>query len=247
MVKARVSRLPHWWFAYTSDTAALVAATGYPADRITVVDNAIETEALVQLAETITNREILEFREAHGIRSRNVALFVGGMYPEKRLRFLIGAARNIRLAVPDFELILVGAGPSQEVAREAASSLPWVHYTGPLFGREKATAFATAKTLLMPGLVGLAVLDSFAFSRPIVTTNIDYHSPEISYVVDRENGLITEDDIASYAAVVGQLFRDPALESRLRDGCHRSAKRYTLHNMVDRFSYGVQMALARPG
>jgi L-malate glycosyltransferase len=37
--------------------------------------------------------------------------------------------------------------------------------------------------MLMPGLVGLAVLDAFADGIPRVTTVIEYHSPEIEYLV----------------------------------------------------------------
>ena len=42
---------------------------------------------------------------------------------------------------------------------------------------------------LLPGAVGLGVLDSFAFDVPLVTVDLPYHGPEIDYVRDGENGV----------------------------------------------------------
>ena len=36
-----------------------------------------------------------------------------------------------------------------------------------------------SKLLLMPGLVGLSVMDSFVGTCPLVTTDVAVHSPEI--------------------------------------------------------------------
>jgi hypothetical protein len=45
-VKRLSSRWPHWWFAYTEGSAEIVRDLPYPADRITVVQNAIDTTEL---------------------------------------------------------------------------------------------------------------------------------------------------------------------------------------------------------
>jgi hypothetical protein len=40
--------------------------------------------------------------------------------------------------------------------------------------------FILSKLVLMPGLVGLAVLDASALEVPLVTTAVPYHTPELT-------------------------------------------------------------------
>ena len=42
-------RTPNWWFAYTDGTADRVLSGGFPANRITVVQNAVDTSALTEV------------------------------------------------------------------------------------------------------------------------------------------------------------------------------------------------------
>ena len=93
------------------------------------------------------------------------------------LKFLLEACALVRAEVPDFEMIFVGSGADAGLVSQAARRHDWIHYVGPKFGRELVPYFMASKLLLMPGLVGLVVLDSFACEVPLVTTNVAYHSP----------------------------------------------------------------------
>lgn len=246
-VKRVVSRWPHWWFAYTEGSAEIVRGLPYPADRITVVQNAIDTTALRKGRACVDDDVRSALRSRWGIRSQNVAVYSGGLYAEKRVRFLLEAAHALRRRVPDFELIVLGAGPDQRLVENAARENPWIHYAGPCFGREKAAYFSLSRVMLMPGLVGLAVVDSFAVEVPLVTVDLPYHSPEIEYLRHGENGLKlpVETQPQAYAAAVADLFSDDARLERLRAGCRSAATVYTLEAMVDRFADGVLAALSR--
>ena len=102
------------------------------------------------------------------------------------------------------------------------------------------------KLILMPGLVGLAVIDSFVAGLPIVTTDLSYHSPEIEYLRSGENGVMVApaDDPAAYAAEVSALLLDGDRLQHLRKGCAMSAERYSMSQMVERFASGIREALA---
>ena len=44
-----LARTPNWWFAYTDGTADRVLSAGFPANRMTVVQNAVDTSGLTEL------------------------------------------------------------------------------------------------------------------------------------------------------------------------------------------------------
>ena len=100
--------------------------------------------------------------------------------------------------------------------------------------------------VLMPGLVGLAIIDSFVAGLPIVTTDLDYHSPEIEYLHSGSNGVMVREaeDPGAYAEAVCTLLQNPATLQQLRDGCVESAQHYSMTQMVERFANGVKEALA---
>ena len=127
----------YWWFAYTNDVANIVAEVGFPRKRITVFNNAIDTSSIRLEMEQTSKEDLKSLREELGISSDNVGIFIGGMYKEKRVDFLIKAAVLIRQQIPDFELLLVGAGRDETIAIKAAAEHDFIHYTGPKFGREK--------------------------------------------------------------------------------------------------------------
>ena len=104
------------------------------------------------------------------------------------------------------------------------------------------------KTFLMPGLVGLAVLDSFAYGMPMVTTDYPYHSPEIDYLEDGLNGVIVKDaeNPRAYADAVIRVLKDEPYRKGLKDGARKALKTYTIESMAERFAEGVIRALEAP-
>jgi glycosyltransferase involved in cell wall biosynthesis len=236
-----------WWFAYTDATRRHLESLGFPPERITVFNNAVDTGALREIADTVTDEEIAERTAALGIRSGNIAVFVGGLYPDKRIEFLVEAADRVRRQVPDFTLLVLGGGVDRQKLDALAESRSWVIVAGPRHGREKVVMMRAAKLFLMPGLVGLAVLDAGAVGLPMVTTAYPYHSPEIAYLQDGANGVIVPDwqDVDAYADAVVELLRDEARCVELAEAARTAASRYTIEAMAERFAAGVVAALGK--
>ena len=235
-----------WWFAYTGLSQGLVADAGYPADRITNVENAYDTRALSDELSSVTVDELDAFRQRIGIASGNVGIYMGALYKEKRIDFLIECAKRVRAAVPDFELLIVGGGPEAHLAKDAAARHVWIHAPGPLFGRDKAIALKASKLFLIPGIVGLAVLDSFAAGMPMITAANRYHGPEIDYLRHGENGFMVEpgNDADAYAQTAISLLRDESKRLRVAAHARADATRYTAENMAEKFADGIVAALA---
>lgn len=239
-LKRKISMRVDWWFAYTELSQKVISDSGYNINHITLVNNAIDNSLLVQGKAKIKDSELVSLRKRLGIRSDNVAIYCGGIYADKKIDFLIDSILKIKSSVPDFEVIIVGDGPEQYKVKAISENNKWVHYVGPKFGENIIPYFLISKVMLMPGLVGLAVVDSFVLSVPMATTDLPIHSPEISYLKNQNNGVMTKHDVDEYASGVIEMLSNDKLLLELKRGCENSANQITLYNMVKNFSEGIQ-------
>lgn len=245
--KRLYSRLPHWWFAYTDGSARRVTKMGFDPARVTVVQNAIDTSTLRDQVAAVPSGDLSRFRLSTGSTEGDTALFIGSLYPEKRLDFLFEAAALVRERRPAFKLLVAGDGPDRQKVERGAASAEHLEYLGRLDGEARAVALRAADCVLMPGLVGLGILDAFAAEAPMITTAHNIHSPEIEYLLPGENGIIVSEagNPARYAEAVVDLLTDRTLSTRLQKGCRRAAMKYTNAKMVNNFRAGVHQALAQ--
>lgn len=247
-LKSTTSLFCDWWFAYNDLSAEIVARLGFPRDRITSVQNSIDTGSISAARRKVSPEHLAALRAELGIESENVAVFTGGLYHEKRLPFLLEACQLVRKDIKDFELIVIGKGPESDLIKSAAAANPWLHYLGAKNDAEKVPYWMLSKLLLMPGLVGLVVLDSFALGVPMVTTDYPYHSPEISYLKSGVNGVVVSpwSDARSYASHVVQLLSNPARLEMLAGNALKAAEFYTVEQMAKNFANGISSSLAAP-
>jgi glycosyltransferase involved in cell wall biosynthesis len=242
-IKRIYSRRASWWFAYTTGVKQIIAEMGFPPERITVVQNAIDTRVLQERAAKVDAAALEKVRRELGLGPGKVGVYCGGLYEQKRLPFLVESCVKIRESVPGFELIVVGAGLQQGIIQEAAQRYPWLHYVGPKFGANVVPYLKLADVFLMPGLVGLGLLDAFALQKPFVTTSYPYHSPEIEYLDNGQNGVMTGNTMNEYVQGVVHVLTSEALCERIRAGCQVASKKYTIENMRDNYANGIIAAL----
>jgi glycosyltransferase involved in cell wall biosynthesis len=226
--RSAISRLPHWWFAYTEGGAEQVRRLGFPAGRITVVQNAADTSWAQHAVPT---------------KVPGRCVFIGSLYRGKGIDFLVAAADRVASQRPEFSLVIVGDGPERSRVDSWAADRPYLRATGPLFGRAKAAELTAAQLVLAPGMVGLAVVDSFAAAAPMVTTDMPFHGPEVEYLEHGRNGWIVPDRVDAFAEVVETLLGRPDLIIGARAACRSAAERYSLRAMTERFAGGVAAAL----
>ncbi|MEW8060084.1 MAG: glycosyltransferase family 4 protein [Candidatus Thiodiazotropha endolucinida] len=229
-----------WWFAYTEATVAILLDAGFPRDKITCLNNAIDTSEFKGQISSVTETELLELKKKYNLPvDARIGLFCGSLYPEKKLELLISAADLIHRDIPEFRLIVIGDGPSGDYLRQELQSRPWAISVGIKRGREKAALFKLSNVMLNPGLVGLHVLDAFSAGLPMITTNNALHSPEIVYLKENVTGRLTEDNPYDYADAVSGLLKNQDLYLRMSQAALRAADEYTLQNMVNNFAQGV--------
>ncbi len=234
-----------WFFAYTEGGGTAVASQGYPGERVTVVNNSVDTTDLVEGLRRLSDQAVIEFRRRHDLRN-STALFLGGLDASKRLDFLLDSAAIVHENLPDFRLVIAGDGVERERITSFAANNTWCVYLGQVHGPEKWSALAAADVLTMPGRVGLVAVDSFAAGLPIITTNWPLHAPEFEYLIPGKNGLVVEDDIHAYARELENVLVDVPMRQRLSSHARDSAEHYSVEKMAKRYLDGIRQWMMHP-
>jgi glycosyltransferase involved in cell wall biosynthesis len=233
-----------WWFAYTELTKRILVEQGFPADRITCLNNAIDNDRfLVDLAATSDASLAAVASECGLAPNAPLGLYCGSLYPDKRLDLLADAAERIHAAIPAFRLVVIGDGPSRPMLEARLAGCEWARCVGAKRGLEKAAYFRRATAILSPGAVGLHVLDAFCAGLPMFTTANARHGPEIAYLEHGRNGFVLADEAAAYADAVIAILRDPARHAAVAAAARASAREYTLDGMVRNFARGIEECL----
>jgi glycosyltransferase involved in cell wall biosynthesis len=245
--KERTLNWVDWWFAYTEGTARYLRQHSVPPQKITAVQNSVDTRKIQLCVKKLSLHAKASRRASLGIcPSAPVGIFVGMLHKVKSIPFLIQAGEMIRQTIPKFQLIVVGGGPDEEEIKHNAAQLPWVHFVGPQFGDRKSQLLAISDVFLLPGRAGLAVLDGFAAGLPLIATRLSIHGPEMEYFEEGRNGVMTAPDPEAYARAIGLLLSNPKELQLLREGAANSAEKYSIEKMVENFKRGILQCLARP-
>lgn len=243
-VKKQLANYCDWWFAYTQGVGRYVASLGFPEDRITILNNSIDTSEFKMLLAAQSDADVTSFKLENGIGPSNrVGLYCGSLYGEKKIDFLLNSARLIHKQNPDFILLVVGSGKDKALVDCASRDCSFIKYLGPLFGKKKALAFRSSEIFVCPGLVGLAVLDAFTAALPLFTTDIPEHSPEIEYLENNINGRMVPADINLYSQAIVSIFANHNDMARLRNNARLSSEKYSIENMAGNFVKGILQAI----
>jgi L-malate glycosyltransferase len=237
-----------WWFAYTTKSVDALKLVGFPEERITNVNNAIDNAAFEQDMNNVTEAMLASIRAQCKLDQRSVVgLYCGALYEEKRLDLLVAAADLIHQCNPDFRLVVIGAGAKAEFIQEAFRTREWATAVGLKSGVEKAAYFKLAHVILNPGLIGLIALDALCVGLPIITTGGDtHHSPEVAMLESGLTGYFPEPTPQAYAQTVIDLLADKQRYIKSCEAALKAAKQYTIENMVQCFADGVEACLYHP-
>lgn len=243
-IKRVISRRASWWFAYTDMTLRIVTALGYPAARVTVLNNSIDTGALKRQMASLPEADRATIRANFALSPGRTAIFLGSLYSEKRVDVLLAAAELLSEADPKFRLLIVGDGPQRELVKQFCEKNTWCHWLGSRTGSDKALFLSVSDVMLCPGLVGLVVLDAFVAGLPLVTMENASHPPEAAYLVAGRNCVQSAPDIHEYFKAANAVLSDRGLRHSLSQECLAASEHFTLENMADRFCRGIISALS---
>lgn len=226
---------------YTEGGADYWRKQGFHNDRVIPYFNTLDVEGLRKAGADITEQQLAKLRRKLGLEGKRVLLFSGRLYAEKRVDFLLKAFAILKKTYPNVGLLIIGDGEERINLERLATQLDLrdAHFLGEIVDpKETSVYFSLADLMVIPGLVGLAIVHGFAYGLPLITTKHGFHSPEIEYLSDK-NGVITRHDIFHYAEAMASLLSSPQRLETMKQAATDQADELQLPHSVHRFVDGV--------
>jgi glycosyltransferase involved in cell wall biosynthesis len=251
-IKKGFTRLADGFIAYTRSGGEQLIASGYPRDRTFCVQNTIDMSAQLALYEADRDTDEQAVRREFGLLPDSaVFVFIGRLVPIKRVDQLIEAVGTIargRLCRRPVEALIVGAGMCEAGLKAQAVGTPGIHFLGALPPNDKvARALKISAAAVVPGMVGLVANHALAHGRPVITRELDAHSPEIEYIEHDVSGLIVAGDMAEFAAILARFADDRDWQARLALGALGARDALRMDDMAARFDEAVRVTVERLG
>ena len=228
-LRYRLSRALETWVLRRADAVTTicgglreeVVARGVPAERVTIIPNAVDAEALVP-----SRAEAAASRRALGLEGACVLGFIGSFFAWEGLALAIEAMPRILARRPDVRLLLVGGGVHEPALRQATAQLGLdgqVIFTGQVPHAQVAELYDVIDLLVYPRLplrltdmvTPLKPLEAMALGKALVAADVGGHRELIE---DGETGVLFKaGDAAALAEAVLRVIDDAALAARLRE------------------------------
>jgi PEP-CTERM/exosortase A-associated glycosyltransferase len=191
-----------------------IVARGVPADKVTVIPNAVDIAQFPMLGARDAALE-----ETLGLRGKQVLGFIGSFYAYEGLDLLLAALPAILEVRPDTRLLLVGGGPQEQALKAQAASLgieDKIVFTGrvphaqvPAYSSLVDAFVFPRKSMRLTELVTpLKPLEAMAQGRVVLASDVGGHKELIEH--GRTGYLFRHDDVTDLARCASQALADPA-------------------------------------
>lgn len=224
-------RNSHAYLCYGTQFANELKEQGYKPEAIFVAQNTLNVEAVY---------DNNDFHEIRGNDKPINFLFVGVIFPGKRLDAAIKVAKNLKEKGLGFKFYIVGSGAELENLRNQVESLGLeneISMPGAQYGKDLQKYFNQADVFLLPGTGGLAVNEAMAYSLPVITTPGD--STAYDLIEEGKNGFILDFEYKLDELEEKMKFfikSDPAILKRMGERSLKIVKnKASMANMVVQF------------
>jgi PEP-CTERM/exosortase A-associated glycosyltransferase len=227
-----------------------IVARGVPADKVTVIPNAVDIAHFPMLGARDAALE-----EKFGLGGKQVLGFIGSFYAYEGLDLLLAAFPAILEQRPDTRLLLVGGGPQERQLKEQAASLgiaEKIVFTGrvphaqvPAYSSLVDAFVFPRKSMRLTELVTpLKPLEAMAQGRVVLASDVGGHKELIE---DGRTGfLFRPDDVVDLARCAVDALADPAALGRIiANGRAFVEAERNWRASVQRYAAVYQRALAR--
>ncbi len=201
----------------------LIEQQGFPAERLTLIPNGVDTQVFYPRIADET------LRERWGIPSRVPLIgLVGRLSRQKGHTNLFAALPKVWEVFPEAHLVLVGEGELEASLRTQAAQLDSqgrIHFVGQQV--QMPQVLATLDLFVLPSLyegLPFALLEAMAMERAIVATAVDGTVDLLTH--QQEGLLIPPGEVAPLATAMIHLLGDENLRQQLGQAARRKVVNY---------------------
>jgi glycosyltransferase involved in cell wall biosynthesis len=212
--------------AVSDSVASVLRTSGIPAQKVAVIPNGIDIAPFESAAPAID------------FPGRLTLGMVARLDMNKGFGPLLHALVEVARHCPEILLIVAGEGPARNEIEESIANLQLQNNVR-LLGTRKdmPELYASFNVFVLPSLnegMPLTVLEAFASGLPVVATGIGAIP---SVVQDGVSGILVDPgDVASLAAAILKLAREPELRARMgAAGGQKVRAEYTASSMAHRY------------
>lgn len=202
------------------------------------------TPNLISLNNTVRTDEIFKLIKKNNLSSINELYaenfcigMVGRLHSRRFADLGINSFINASKSNKNIRLIIIGSGEEYPRLKKKYSLNKNVIFTGTIENENILTQyFKIFKFLINPGLVGLNLIHAMSYGKfSLVTSRVD-HSPEIHFLVNKFNGIITDPSEDQYTESIIKLISDDKLRDKLNlNSINTVKKELLIENMVNNF------------
>ena len=217
----------------------LLAKEGFPADKVYVIPNGVDTNRFAPLPDTASIRAEICVGQADP-----VVTIVAALRPEKNHELFLDAAAHVVKRVPNAKFLVIGDGPRREPLEQYAAGLGIVSSVRFLGTRDDiprllstSDVFAlTSHNEAKP----ISILEAMSAGKPVVATNVGSIKEA---VIDGETGyLVRPGDANAFARRLVELIEDPIRARRMGDLARNTVvENWSIEAMVHRYERLIAM------
>ncbi|MFZ4535394.1 glycosyltransferase family 4 protein [Propionivibrio sp.] len=212
---------------------ALVEDMGLPAERVHLIENAVDTGKFSPGADDGA------FRQRWGVTGKRLVVGVGRLVPRKGFDHALRGWQAVVARHPAAHLMIVGDGPQRPELQQLVESAGLQNHatlTGPLSDADLVAAYRSADLFIMPNRTmpdgdtegfGLVFLEANACGRAVVGGRA---GGAVEAVRNGETGLLVDgNSVEEISAAINSLLSDDELRKRLEQGAlaHAQANSWT--------------------
>jgi glycosyltransferase involved in cell wall biosynthesis len=212
--------LAHRFLVYGERGKRLGVATGFPANRITVVYNSLDVARADAVIAAIERDGGPRPQALFAHPERPLLICTARLTPKCRFDLLLAAAARLSAQDRPVNVLLVGDGPEREALEARAQELGVsVHFLGACHNEAVVGPLIYhADLTVSPGKIGLTAMHSLMYGTPAVTHgDFDAQMPEVEAIEPGRTGaFFRRDDADDLARVIAQWLATAPPRSQVR-------------------------------
>jgi glycosyltransferase involved in cell wall biosynthesis len=215
--------------ANSRDVARSLVASGFPADRIAVVNEGVEIPERISTEQRNAGRKQWDVAQGEFLFG-----CASAFVPEKGQRHVVEALRIVRERFPNSRALLAGEGSCLDDVRHLAARLGLQQAVLlPGFVADMPAFYAALDAFVFPSEfegLGTALQAAMAYGLPVISTT---RGALGEVVEDGRTAIVAEPSAASFAAAMVTLMADSGLQQRLGEaGRSEVIARFSADRMV---------------